>query len=123
MGLEALNVLIEEGLIENAADQGAYLLKALRGIDTPLIREIRGRGLLIGMEIDPDRATGLSVCEALAAHGILTYATRETVIRFAPPLIITRAQIDWARSRIEAALSSLAARGRRARQSVPDHAA
>jgi ornithine--oxo-acid transaminase len=123
VGLEALNVLMEEGLIENAADQGAYLLQALRGIDTPLIREIRGRGLLIGMEIDPDRATGRRVCEALAAHGILTYATRETVIRFAPPLIISRAQIDWSLARIEAALSSLAGRGRRARHPVPDHAA
>jgi ornithine--oxo-acid transaminase len=65
---------------------------------------VRGRGLLIGMEIDPEAASAKALCKRLREHGVLTRETRETVIRFAPPLAIARHEIDWALERIRAAL-------------------
>jgi ornithine--oxo-acid transaminase len=65
-----------------------------------LIREVRGKGLFIGIEIDPHYLSGRDLCQALAAQGILIKETHENVIRFAPPLVITRAQLDWAIERI-----------------------
>lgn len=96
VGLEALNVLIEERLPERAAELGDYLLGKLRTIRSPLIRDVRGLGLLIGMEIDPKTVSARKVCEQLLAHGILSKDTHEAVVRFSPPLVITREQIDWA---------------------------
>jgi ornithine--oxo-acid transaminase len=100
LGLEALKLLVEERLTERAAELGDYFLNKLCTLDNPLIREIRGKGLLLGVEIDPRQCSARHLCQALAAHGILTKETHETVIRFAPPLVITRAQIDWAVERI-----------------------
>lgn len=100
IGLEALDLLIEEHLPERAAELGDYLLGKLRSIASPLIREVRGKGLLTGVEIEPRYLSGRSLCQALSSHGILTKETHENVIRFAPPLVITRAQIDWAVDRI-----------------------
>ena len=94
VGLEALNVLVNEGLAQRAAELGRYFKGCLQQIKSPLIRSVRGKGLLIGVEINTDVAGGRRVCEALADHGLLTKETHETVIRFAPPLIITREQID-----------------------------
>ncbi len=96
IGLEALNLLTEEQLPERAAELGDHLLGKLRSIDSPLIQEVRGKGLLTGIEIDTHHLSGGSLCRALSLHGILTKETHESVIRFAPPLVITRAQIDWA---------------------------
>ncbi|HEX2201437.1 MAG TPA: aminotransferase class III-fold pyridoxal phosphate-dependent enzyme, partial [Gammaproteobacteria bacterium] len=79
---------------------GDYFLNKLCTLDSPLIREVRGKGLLLGVEIDPRQCSARHLCQALAADGILTRETHETVIRFAPPLVITRAQIDWAAERI-----------------------
>ncbi len=96
VGLEALNILTDEGLAENSAAMGARLLAGLTGIESPLIREVRGRGLFIGVDIDPAYGTARAVCEALIARGLLSKETHETVVRLAPPLVIGKAEIDWA---------------------------
>jgi ornithine--oxo-acid transaminase len=96
VGLEALNILIEEKLTENSAQMGAYLLAELRRIDSPVISDVRGRGLFIGMEIDPEFASARAICEALMARGLLSKETHETVVRLAPPLVIGKAELDWA---------------------------
>jgi ornithine--oxo-acid transaminase len=103
VGLEALNVLIEEGLIDNAALMGEYLLSHLKSIASPLIKEIRGKGLLIGVEIDDQKISARDLCLRLLHAGILTKDTHHTVIRFAPPLTITKAQIDEAIHKITTA--------------------
>lgn len=94
IGLEALSVLEEEGLIENSALQGRYLMEQLQTIKSPLIRAIRGRGLWIGIDIDPHYAKARDICLMLLSRGVLTKETHETVIRLAPPLTITKPVID-----------------------------
>jgi ornithine--oxo-acid transaminase len=93
VGKAALDVLIEEHLIERAAELGKYFQEKLRTLHSPLIKEVRGRGLLIGLEID-GRYDAHEICLKLLKHGILTKETHKTVIRFAPPLIISKEQID-----------------------------
>ncbi|HLF96171.1 MAG TPA: ornithine--oxo-acid transaminase [Methylococcaceae bacterium] len=107
VGLEALDVLVEEGLAERSAELGAYFLERLRALRSPLIREVRGRGLFVGLEIEPERVSGRRVVERLLKHGILTRETHKTVIRFAPPLVIEREQLDGAVEEIGAALEEL----------------
>lgn len=90
---EALKILIEEKLVENAQTLGDYALERLRVIRSPLIKEVRGRGLFIAIELhEPARKT----CEALAELGLLCKETHKNVIRFAPPLVISKADLDWA---------------------------
>jgi ornithine--oxo-acid transaminase len=96
VGLEALNILEDDKLTENSAQMGAYLLAELRRIDSPVVSEVRGRGLFIGMEIDPEFASARTICEALMARGLLSKETHETVVRLAPPLVIGKAELDWA---------------------------
>jgi len=96
VALEALDVIMEEHLPERAATLGARLAAGLAAIESPMIREVRGRGLLIGVDIDPSYATAREVVERLLSHGLLSKDTRGTVVRFAPPLIISSAEIDWA---------------------------
>jgi ornithine--oxo-acid transaminase len=105
IGLESLNVLIEEKLAERAAAMGDYLLKRLRAISSPMIVDIRGKGLLIGLEIDTKRATARQFVETLLKHGVLSKDTHGTVARFAPPLIVDREQLDWGVERIREALA------------------
>jgi ornithine--oxo-acid transaminase len=93
---EALKVLIDEGLAERAAELGAYFLKRLREIDYPLIAEVRGRGLLIGVELKKEAGGARRYCEMLMKKGLLCKETHEDVVRFAPPLIITEEEIDRA---------------------------
>ena len=100
VALEALNVIVEERLPERSAELGRYLLTELRRIRSPLIRDVRGLGLFIGVEVDPAQASARQVCDRLMARGILSKDTHGTVVRFAPPLTITREQIDWALQRI-----------------------
>ncbi len=107
VGLEALEILVDEDLPGRSAELGAYLLDALRTLDSPLIRDVRGRGLFIGVEIDPKLATARSVCEALMARGVLSKETHETVVRLAPPLVITREQLDWALASMREALGEV----------------
>ena len=99
VALEALQVIEDEQLVARSAEQGEYLLARLREVMAdggPLIRAVRGRGLWAGVDIDPDYATARELVERLAAHGVLSKETHETVIRFAPPLTITRPLIDRA---------------------------
>jgi ornithine--oxo-acid transaminase len=101
----AVRVLIEEGMIENAAMMGSYMMAQLRTIKSPYVKEIRGKGLLIGMELQSTAGGARRFCEALQAKGILCKETHEHVIRFAPPLVITRQEIDWALDRIAQVLT------------------
>ncbi len=103
----ALEVLIEEELIENARVQGEYLMSRLRQINSPHVKEVRGRGLLIGVELNEQAGGARRFCEALKEEGLLCKETHETVIRFAPPLTITSENLDWALVRIERVLTTL----------------
>lgn len=107
VGLEALNILVDDDLAENSAAMGEYLLDKLHQLECPLIRDIRGRGLFIALEIDPKYASARAVCEALMRHGVLSKETHATVVRLAPPLIIDKAQIDWAIERIGEVLDDM----------------
>ncbi|MCI0516828.1 MAG: ornithine--oxo-acid transaminase [Woeseiaceae bacterium] len=107
IGLESLNVLVEEKLAEASAEQGKYLLERLQALRSPLIADVRGRGLFIGIEIDPAQARARRVCEELMRRGLLSKETHETVVRLAPPLVIDRSQIDWAVAQIDEVLKML----------------
>ncbi|HAX46368.1 MAG TPA: ornithine--oxo-acid transaminase [Nitrospina sp.] len=100
----ALRVLIEENMIDNAAIMGEYFMKRLKEIDSPHIKEIRGRGLLIGIELHHRVGGARRFCEALQAEGILCKETHQHVVRLAPPLIIKKENIDGALERIEGVL-------------------
>ena len=101
----ALKVLDEENLVENSARMGAYLLDGLRQIDNPQIKEVRGRGLMIAVEFDPAAGGARQYCVKLQEAGIICKETHDHTIRFAPPLVITREDIDWALEKISAAIS------------------
>lgn len=96
VGLAALDVLEREQLVRRAAEQGAYLMAQLRALEHPAVTELRGRGLLVGVQIDPRVASARAVCEALMHEGVLTKDTHHTVVRLAPPLVIEREQVDMA---------------------------
>ncbi len=96
----AMRVLVEEKLVENSARMGEYFRDQLEEIPSPHVKEIRGKGLFIGVELYPSAGGARRFCEALAGQGILAKETHENVIRFAPPLIIDQAAIDWAIPRI-----------------------
>jgi ornithine--oxo-acid transaminase len=104
---EALQVLVDEKLVENARLQGDNLIYRLRSIENPYIKDVRGRGLLIGVELHDDAGGARRFCEALKDEGLLCKETHHTVIRFAPPLVIQREDIDWAFERIEKVLTTL----------------
>lgn len=114
VALEALDVMLEERFAERAAELGEYFLSQLRAMRSPIARGVRGKGLLIGVEIDPAVASARHVCDKLLAHGILSKETHETVVRFAPPLIITREQLDSALVAIRAAFADVARETRHA---------
>jgi ornithine--oxo-acid transaminase len=97
---EALRVLVEEKLIENSAELGAYFLDRLRTIDSAAILEVRGRGLWIGVQLKPEAGGARRYCEALERKGLLCKETHVDTIRFAPPLCIVREDLDWAFERI-----------------------
>jgi ornithine--oxo-acid transaminase len=101
----ALKVLVEEDMIENAARMGDYMMGRLRTIDSPYVKEIRGKGLFIGIELYPEAGGARRFCEALQREGLLCKETHEHVIRLAPPLIIQRDELDWALEHIETALA------------------
>ncbi len=101
----ALDVIIDEHLVENSAEQGEYFMEQLAEIPSPWVKEVRGRGLLIGVELIKEAGGARRFCEALMQDRLLCKETHENVIRFAPPLIIKRETIDWAIPRIRAALN------------------
>lgn len=92
----ALRVLVDEKLPERAAELGDYFMEKLAAIPSPHIKEVRGKGLLIGVELKPEAGGARRFCEVLQERGILAKETHEHVIRFAPPLVIDRETIDWA---------------------------
>ena len=103
----ALKVLVEEGMSENAAKMGNYLMSSLGEIDSPYVKEVRGKGLMIGVELHPEAGGARRFCEALMHKGLLCKETHEHVIRIAPPLIIQKDDIDWALENIEEVLMTL----------------
>jgi ornithine--oxo-acid transaminase len=92
----ALKVLVEEDLVQRAAEVGEYFIEQLSEIPSPYVKEVRGRGLLIGVELNEKAGGARRFCEALQGKGILAKETHERVIRFAPPLVIDKETIDWA---------------------------
>ena len=101
----AMRVLVEEGMIENAAKQGARFLEGLKDIRANTIREVRGRGLMLAVELHPEAGRARRYCEALQGKGILAKDTHEHTIRVAPPLVITSDQVEWALERFAAILT------------------
>ena len=114
VGLAALEVLFDEGMIARSAELGAHLLARLRTVQSPLIREVRGLGLFIGVEVDRDRIVARDVVDRLLARGILSKDTHGTVVRFAPPLTIDRETLDWAVEEVRAVFVELGGGVRRA---------
>lgn len=98
VALEALNILFDENLIQRSAELGDYLHQNLLKIASPLIKEIRGKGLFIGVELDGRYAKGRDIVLQLLEQGLLSYETHDTVIRLAPPLVISKEQLDEALS-------------------------
>ena len=98
VSIAALEVLEDEKLAERSLELGKYFIEALKEIQHPSIKEVRGRGLFIGMELTEEARP---YCEELKELGLLCKETHDTVIRFAPPLIITKEELDWAIERIK----------------------
>jgi len=114
VALEALEVLYDDRLIQRSEQLGAYLLERLRTVRSPLIRDIRGKGLFVGLEVDPKRTSGRAVVDRLLARGLLSKDTHWTVVRFAPPLVIAKEEIDWAVEQVRAVFAELGEGMRRA---------
>ena len=102
----ALRVLVEEGMVENSAQMGEYFLQGLKQIAGPLVKEVRGKGLMIGIELLPEGGGARQYCEKLKELGVLCKDTHGHTIRVAPPLVITREEIDWALERFDSVLSA-----------------
>jgi len=100
IGIAALEVLEEEHLAQRASELGSYFMGELRKIDAPVVKEVRGRGMLIGVELYPEAGGARRYCEMLQAEGILAKETHDNVIRFAPPLVIDKSDLDWALTKI-----------------------
>jgi len=103
----ALAVIVDEDLVERSAELGAYMLERLRAIESPHVAEVRGRGLWIGIELRREAGGARRFCEALQKDGLLCKETHDHVIRIAPPLVITKDEIDWALERLEKVLTQL----------------
>jgi ornithine--oxo-acid transaminase len=101
----ALKVLIEEGMVENACSMGARFLTGLRQIKSSVVKEIRGRGLMIAIELHPQAGGARRYCEALRRRGVLCKDAHDDTIRVSPPLVVTSDQIDWALEQFDAALA------------------
>ncbi|HAY35139.1 MAG TPA: ornithine--oxo-acid transaminase [Bacteroidetes bacterium] len=97
---ESLKVLVEEKLVENSFELGNYFREKLNEVKSAHVKEIRGRGLFIGVELHPEAGGARRFCEALMKRGVLCKETHSHVIRFAPPLVITKEEIDWAISHV-----------------------
>ncbi len=102
VSIAALDVIEEEKLEQRSFELGQYFLNQLKTIENPIIKEIRGRGLFIGVELTE---AARPYCEQLKDEGLLCKETHDTVIRFAPPLIITKEELDWAFEKIKKVLS------------------
>jgi ornithine--oxo-acid transaminase len=103
---EAIRVLEEEKLDERATELGRYFIERLRGLPSPHVHEVRGKGLLIGVQLKIESGGARRFCEALQRRGLLCKETHEDVIRFAPPLVIEKEEIDWAMEHIREVLEA-----------------
>ncbi len=103
----ALELLYEDSLIENSNNLGSYFKESLQAIDNKIIKEVRGMGLWIGMELNESKINAKDLCLLLLNEGLLCKETHKTVIRFAPPLMITKKEIDWAIKKITKVISSI----------------
>lgn len=101
---EALKVIVEERLVEKSAELGKYFLNKVREIPSRYIKQVRGRGLFIGIDLKPEAGGARKFCEALKGRGMLCKETHEHVIRLAPPLVISQEEIDWACDQLRAVL-------------------
>lgn len=101
----ALKVLVEEGMIENAEKMGDYFLEGLRAIRSNIVKDVRGRGLMLAVELEPEAGGARQYCYALKDLGLLAKDTHDHTIRFAPPLVINKEQVDWAVEQIERTLA------------------
>jgi ornithine--oxo-acid transaminase len=101
----ALKVLVEEGMIENAARVGVRLKRNLEAIRSNLVKEVRGVGLMLAVELDPEAGGARPICEALQARGLLAKETHDHTIRITPPLILTDEQADWIGDQFKAVLA------------------
>lgn len=106
VGLEALTVLVESNFVKRAEETGEYLMQALKNLHSPLIKDIRGKGLLIGVEIMPNYSAR-EICLRLMKLGVLSKETHGTVLRLAPPLIITKEQVDKVMQALSAVLLAM----------------
>jgi len=106
IGRAALQVLVDEGLPERAAELGAWFLGELRQIDSPHVKEVRGKGLMIGVEIKVASGPARPFCEALKERGILAKETHDQVVRFAPPLTVSKEDLQWALGHIAEVLGA-----------------
>jgi len=100
----SLKVLVEENLIEKSFELGEYFRNQLKAIGSDLVKEIRGKGLFIGVELKPEAGGARQYCEGLKQLGVLCKETHENVIRFAPPLVIKKEEIDWAVDQVKSVL-------------------
>ncbi len=103
IAMASLDVIIDENLPENARVMGEYFMNELRKINSPIVEEVRGKGLMIGVQV---KVHAREICEKLKDYGVLSYYAHDYVMRFAPPLVIKREEIDWAMERIEKVLKS-----------------
>ncbi len=106
VALEALTML-EEGLVDHTAKLGVYMNERLRSIDSPLIKEVRGLGLWYGVEFYSEFVSAREICERMLTKGVLSKDTHKTVVRFAPPLIITKEELDYGLDGFEEAVKEL----------------
>ncbi|MET3856441.1 ornithine--oxo-acid transaminase [Rhizobium sp. OAE497] len=97
----ALKVLTEEGMIENAEKMGDYFLEGLRSIRSNIVKDVRGRGLMLAVELEPEAGGARQYCYGLKERGLLAKDTHENTIRLAPPLVVTKEQVEWALEQIE----------------------
>ncbi|HTK85002.1 MAG TPA: ornithine--oxo-acid transaminase [Patescibacteria group bacterium] len=108
LAVEAISILKEEKLSERSAEMGEYLLRKLQSFNSPVIKEVRGRGLLIGLETNPAKIGAPQFCEKLLEKGVLSKDTHGTVVRFSPPLTIQKQEIDWGVDRVAEVLREIA---------------
>ena len=107
VALRALQLLYEDNLIENSAVLGEYFKSKLKSINTDIIKDVRGKGLWIGMELYESKINAKDLCLMLLNEGLLCKETHKSVIRFAPPLMISKQDLDWAISKIIKVIESL----------------
>lgn len=105
IGLEVLNILEDQKIIENSATLGKILLKELQAISSPLIQAVRGKGLWVGVEMNAQKISARKICEKMMEYGVLSKETHDTTVRFAPPLIITEEELRWGIAQFKKALA------------------